>query len=245
MRKTFFVLFLLSSFLLNAGTREEIEKLQKDLLLMQKKIDALSVELLNLNKKIEIIESKMEEIKRSSQTADLRVDLESLKIEVDKLNNAILELKETKSYITPQTVSDQEDTSQMGNISSDNSPEIVYKAAYSDYIQGRYQLAIEGFKKFIEAYPDNPLVENSYYWIGECYYGIKDYVQAKDFFEKVMDKYPKGVKYYSAKLKLALAHYNLGAKELCRKMLVEIIKDNPSSNEAGIAREKLRILFQN
>lgn len=243
MKKIIFAFFLLGSVLNFAGTKEEIEKLQNDLLLLQKKYEALSAELLNLNKKIEMIENKLDALQRSSQTADLRVDLESLKIELEKLNSAISEMKTAQSYSPPKT-GGEEQISPSINASSDETPEKLYQNAYSDFIQGKYQIALDEFQKFTEIYPEHPLAENCHYWIGECYYGNKEYLKAKDSFEKVMQKYPKGGKYYSAKLKLALVHYNLGEKELAKKMLVEIVKDSPTSNEAGIAREKLRILFQ-
>jgi tol-pal system protein YbgF len=243
MKKAIFTFALLACVISFAGTREDIEKLQKDLLLLQKKIDAVSAELLNLNKKLEILENRVDGLQRSSQTADIRVDLENLKIEVEKLNSAISEMKTVQSSAFVNTGGDEQISSSPSK-ESDETPDKLYQNAYADFIQGKYQLALSEFQKFTEVYPEHPLAENSYYWIGECYYGNKDYALAKESFEKVMSKYPKGGKYYSAKLKLALVHYSLGEKELAKKMLVEIIKENPTSNEAGIAREKLRILFQ-
>lgn len=245
MRKIFgiFSLTFFLSVLVFAGTKEEIEKLQNDLLLLQKKIESLSVELLNLNKKIEDLENKIETLKRSSQTADLRVDLENLKLQVEKLNINLTEIQGIQSY-TQNVTTNIETPPKQPMVSFEQAPEFIYQNAYSDYIQGRYELAISGFKKFLEFYPNHPLAENSSYWIGECYYGLKDYSKAKDVLSEVIANYPRGSKYYSAKLKLALTNYSMGEKSLAKKMLVEIIKDNPGSTEAGIAKEKLRVLFQ-
>ncbi|MCX7829757.1 MAG: tol-pal system protein YbgF [Acidobacteria bacterium] len=243
MKRLIFAFILLICISSLAGTKEDIEKLQNDLLLLQKKYEALSAELLSLNKKLEIIENKIDGLQRSSQTADIRVDLDTLKIEIEKLNSAVSEIKTLQSYSSLKSSQD-ENKSPISSAPLEETPEKLYQSAYSDYIQGRFQLALSGFQKFAETYPSHPLVENCYYWIGECYYGIKDYDKAKEYLEKVMSAYPKGTKFYSAKLKLALVHYNIGEKELAKKMLVEIIKDNPTSTESGIAKEKLRILFQ-
>lgn len=244
MKRVLFLFLLLGTVLLKAGTKEDIERLHNDLLLMQKKIEGLSTDLLNLSKKIEIIEGKIEGIQRASQTADIRVEIENLRIEVERLNGVISNIKETQSYLNRQTEGNDNSVSESKDNSTESAPEKLYQTAYSDYIKGTYQIALLEFQKFIEIYPDNPLVENCLYWIGECYYGLKDYGKAKESLENVTARFPKGAKYYSAKLKLALVHYNLGEKEIAKKMLAEIVKEVPMSTEAGVAREKLRTLFQ-
>ena len=50
------------------------------------------------------------------------------------------------------------------------SPQQIYNTAYSDYLKGNYQLAIEGFRQYIENFRESPLADNAQYWIGECYF---------------------------------------------------------------------------
>ncbi|MBI4378548.1 MAG: caspase family protein, partial [Nitrospinae bacterium] len=56
--------------------------------------------------------------------------------------------------------------------------EEIFNTAYSDFLKGSFQLAITGFRSYIEKYPDTELAGKSQYWIGECYYSMGEYEKA-------------------------------------------------------------------
>ncbi|MBM3284642.1 MAG: tetratricopeptide repeat protein, partial [Candidatus Aminicenantes bacterium] len=58
------------------------------------------------------------------------------------------------------------------------SPQDLYNTAYADYLQGNFDLAIDGFKIYRDNFPESPLADNALYWIGECYFSQRNFEAA-------------------------------------------------------------------
>ena len=96
------------------------------------------------------------------------------------------------------------------------------------------------FQEVIQRYPKSENADNAQFWIGEIYYREKWYEKAILEYQKVIEKYPDGNKVPAALLKQGLAFHNIGDKANSRHILEELVKKYPKSNEAKIAREKLK-----
>jgi len=116
----------------------------------------------------------------------------------------------------------------------------VYYAAYSDYIKENYDLAIEGFRQFLRAYPESGLADNSLYWIGECHYAKKMYAEAIDTFNELLSRYKDGDKVPAANLKKGYALIELGRQGEGIAILKELITRFPLSEEASLAGQKIK-----
>ncbi len=123
---------------------------------------------------------------------------------------------------------------------SPKTKEDVYSSAFSLYKKGRYEEAILGFKNFLKKYHRSKLSDNAYFWIGECYMGLKRYEKAILAYHEVIKRYPKGNKVPSAMLRQAQAFQKIGDKTSAKLILKRLIKKFPKSNEAKIARKILR-----
>ena len=66
----------------------------------------------------------------------------------------------------------------------------MYNAAYGDFVQERFDMAITAFKGYIQNCPNTALDDNAQYWIGESYISMKKYDKAQDAFETMIQKYP-------------------------------------------------------
>lgn len=121
-------------------------------------------------------------------------------------------------------------------------PETLYQTAMKDIEQENYVLAENRFLTFLLQHPDHPLAPNAQYWLGENYYVQKKYEQAIKEFEKVAEKYPKSEKVQAALLKLGFAQIELGDVNKGKATLQGIIKKYKSSNEAALAREKIKTI---
>jgi len=119
-------------------------------------------------------------------------------------------------------------------------PSTVYYAAYSDYIKENYDLAIEGFRQFLRAYPESGLADNSLYWIGECHYAKKMYAEAIDTFNELLSRYKDGDKVPAANLKKGYALIELGRQGEGIAILKELITRFPLSEEASLAGQKIK-----
>lgn len=118
-------------------------------------------------------------------------------------------------------------------------PTSAFNLAYNDYLDGRYELAVTGFQRFLKDFPTASLVPSAYYWLGESYYGLRDYVHAMQAFERVVDEYPRSDKVAPAMFKLGLAAAEAGDTQRARGLLKRVIEEFSHSDEAKLAKNKL------
>ena len=123
------------------------------------------------------------------------------------------------------------------------SPQEVYNMAYSDYRKGNFELAIDGFKMYKEQFPESPLVDNSLYWIGECYFSQKKYAEAIEQFNELLLNYPWGDKIPAAYLKKGISLMELSQKEESLIVFKLLISKYPLEEETKIAQQKIRELL--
>ena len=116
----------------------------------------------------------------------------------------------------------------------------LYKSAKQAFDQGDSATAKKYFQEVIQRFPKSENADNAQFWIGEIYYRDKWYEKAILEYQKVIEKYPDGNKVPAALLKQGLAFDNIGDKPNSRHILEDLIKKYPKSNEAKIAREKLK-----
>jgi tol-pal system protein YbgF len=121
----------------------------------------------------------------------------------------------------------------------DISPTSAYNLAYNDYLNGRYDLAVTGFQRFLQDFPSTSLAPNAQYWLGESHYSLKDHARAMQAFEKVVTDHPQSEKVAAALYKLGLASADTGNTSKAREYLKRVLQDFKDSNEAKLAKGKL------
>jgi len=123
------------------------------------------------------------------------------------------------------------------------SPQDVYNTAYSDYLQGNFDLAVDGFKIYRENFPESPLADNALYWIGECAFSQGHFEAAIEHFNDLILNYPQSDKIAAAYLKKGLALAELGKKEEAVMVLKLLMGKYPLEEEARIAQAKIKDLM--
>ena len=118
----------------------------------------------------------------------------------------------------------------------------IYRQAKQAFDQGDSEAARKKFSELIERNPKSERADNAQFWIGEIYYREKWYEKAILEYQKVIENYPKGNKVPASLLKQGFAFLNLGDKANSRLILQELIKKYPKTNEAKIAKDKLKNL---
>jgi tol-pal system protein YbgF len=118
-------------------------------------------------------------------------------------------------------------------------PSDAYRQAKSDYDKGNFDLALAGFQNYLVQFPDASQADNAQYWVGECYYSLKDYNKAIEAFAKVIKDHPKSDKAAGAKLKIGLTYLNEKNHAKAKEYLNRVIKEHPGTNEAEIAKDRL------
>jgi len=122
------------------------------------------------------------------------------------------------------------------------SPQEVYNTAYSDYLKGNFDLAIDGFKIYRDNFPDSPLADNALYWIGECFFSQRKFSEAIDEFNDLILDYPQGDKIAAAYLKKGLSLAELRRKDEALVVFKLLLSKYPLEEEARIAQEKIKEL---
>ena len=111
----------------------------------------------------------------------------------------------------------------------------VFQSAKSN---ADYQAAIKAFSTLAERKDAGDLYANCLYWIAESWYGLKDYVQALNEFEKVLVT-PKSNKEEAARYKVAICYVRLDWEDSARWELSRFLRDFPASNLAGSVKKEL------
>ena len=121
-------------------------------------------------------------------------------------------------------------------------PMQLYQSAYRDYQRGNFDLAIEGFSDFLAGNANSDLADNAAYWIGESLFSQKKYRDAIEQFDSVVTKYPRSDKVPGALLKKGYAYINIGERAQGIVQLQYVVHEHPKSQEAALARQRLRQL---
>ncbi len=121
-------------------------------------------------------------------------------------------------------------------------PKGLYDAAYNDYLKGSYDLSAREFQEYLQNFPNTDLADNATYWIGECWYRQKKYRQAIEQYDLLLSSYPKSDKAAGARLKRGYSYIELGEKTKGLLELQRVVRDFPASDEANLARQRLREL---
>lgn len=207
---------------------------------------ATSREYVDLKDEIYQLQLKLNEVQKNQ--ADLSAKMDTLTVSMDALNAELVETQNSMSLLG-QRLEDVESnlTRRINNVSDTGSsssaspaPSKVYQLAYSDFSRGKYELAMVGFKSYLEEYPNGELSDQAQYYLGECYYSQGKWQEASDEFELVEKKYNNPRSVPAARLKRALSLEQLDKKEEAKKVLEDLIKDFPNSPESYTAKDKLK-----
>ncbi|NMC47837.1 MAG: tetratricopeptide repeat protein, partial [Desulfovibrio sp.] len=71
----------------------------------------------------------------------------------------------------------------------------LYTNALQSFNNRQYREALSMWSEFTKNFSKNPLIPNTYFWMGECSFQLGDFANAVLSYQEVIDKYPKSTKY--------------------------------------------------
>jgi TolA-binding protein len=109
------------------------------------------------------------------------------------------------------------------------SPQRMYETSMDDYTAGRYDLAIQGFLGFVQAFPLLPQAAGATYNIGMSYYNQSKWAEARDAFLKVINDYQQapGSTLPDAYYKLGQSYERLNQIDNARKAYEAAVQKFP------------------
>jgi tol-pal system protein YbgF len=117
----------------------------------------------------------------------------------------------------------------------------VYQAALGDYQRGKFDLAAQGFRTYLQQAPTGDVADTAQYYLGESLYSTKDYRGAITEFERLVRDFPQSPQAPSALLKTGYAYYEMKDGSQGRRVLRTLVEKYPTSKEAKLAEERLRL----
>jgi len=117
----------------------------------------------------------------------------------------------------------------------------LYQAALGDYQRGKFDLAVQGFRGYLEQAPHGDVADTAQYYLGESLYSVKDYRNAIGEFERLVRDFPQSPQVPSALLKAGYAYYEIKDGVQGRRVLRTLVEKYPTSREAKLAEERLRL----
>jgi tol-pal system protein YbgF len=96
------------------------------------------------------------------------------------------------------------------------------------------------FSEFVRVYPEHDLADNAQYWLGECFYGQKEYEHALNLFKHLVERFPRGNKVPDALYKQALCEKVLGRGDEAAQTARRLQNEYPTTEAAQKAKNLFR-----
>jgi tol-pal system protein YbgF len=132
----------------------------------------------------------------------------------------------------------------LATLAPSQTPRDEYDLAYGYVLRKDYALAEDAFRGFLSKYPDDRLVGDATYWLGESMFQRQRYRDAAEAFLTVSTKYESIAKAPDALLRLGQSLAALGEKEAACGSLGEVLRKFPRASAAvkqGVEREQKRV----
>jgi tol-pal system protein YbgF len=241
-----------------AGTKEDLMRLQSDVLQLSErvlkfdkdlneKIDGLKSLVVQLNDQVAksnvllgkvsaTLDNQASGVRTSDQT--LLQEIRALSSKVDDSATRISALAQQVADLKVQSKPIQEkNDGQSSGIS-----EALYSQADQDFRQGNFDLAVEGFKNYLENSPTGIMAPAAQLNIGEVFFSQNKLPQAIAAFTRVIEAYPNSDKVPPALYKRGIAKLAIKQTEDAIADFKSITKMFPTSTESDLANYKLQEL---
>lgn len=116
--------------------------------------------------------------------------------------------------------------------------ENLFQIAYTDFMAGRFDLSMGGFKDFVARFPESSLLERAVFGVAECHYAMKRHDAAETAFVAYLKSYPNGEKVCAALYKLGLSYDKLGKAKHQKAVWDKLQTQCPQSEEARAAASR-------
>ena len=149
----------------------------------------------------------------------------------------------TPSQLPPPARNTSAPGTQLATLPPSATPHDEFDMAYGYVLHKDYALAEQAFRDFLRKYPDEKLVPEAQYWLGESLFQRQRYRDAAESFLAVSTKYERSGKAPEALLRLGQSLAALNQKEAACATLAEVGRKFPraaASVKRGVAQEQKR-----
>jgi tol-pal system protein YbgF len=199
---------------------------------MLDQISQLKRSLLDLNNQLEAL--RADNAKLRGQGEQLGRDVAELQRQVKDLQQGV---EDRIRKLEPQKVSvDGKE------FSADPDEKHLYEDAMAVLRKGDFAGAASALNAFDRRYPASGYSDSVRFWLGNAYYGKRDYKEAIASFRALLSSSPDHPRAPEAMLSVANCQIELKDTKGARKTLGELVKAYPKSEAAQAGRERLAAL---
>ncbi|MEA1996235.1 MAG: tol-pal system protein YbgF [Gemmatimonadota bacterium] len=170
--------------------------------------------------------------------ADIRQLQERLSVleqRMDDTEARITRLKSTAATSSPAASAARSEGTQAVRIA----PREIFDLAYKDFTSSNYEMAVEGFRDFLQRFPDSPLAPEAHLYIGNSFRARKKYEEAVSSYRTLVDRYPDSPLQPDALYRIGDCLLKLGDRSRGETYFQTVIQKFPDSNAAALARAKM------
>jgi tol-pal system protein YbgF len=255
----FYLLVLLFAFAstVQAGTKEELVRLQEDVNTLRTQFLEFEKTLVESNNGLKsLIEQLNDQVAKSNmllnkvsdaieqQDSGNRSGKDEILPEIQLLSGKIDEMITSLSALARQ-VSEMKVQSKpiyQTAPSGLSSADITFNQAHLDLIEGRSDLALEGFNTYLALSPSGDKATAARYYIGEACYNMKQFPQAIEAFTRVIDENTDSDKVATALYKRGKSEIETQESDKAIQDFKKIIEKFPEAVEAALAKAELQKL---
>lgn len=187
---------------------------------------------------------------QEQELATLRGQIEELRQQLDQMRQAERDrfidldtrINALASSTAPALPEETSSTAAQNEPSADPEAErSAYLGAKDKLVGGDYAAAAVAFEDYLKKYPKGQFASFAHFWLGETYRGMPTPQpdKAMQHFTAVVDEFPDSGKASSAMYKLAVLQYEAGDITRAKVTLNKLVKQFPSSSDAGLAKSML------
>lgn len=179
---------------------------------------------------------------------DLRKENQDLKSENAKLKGRVGELEKNLTDVNARAVDVKRELDQMkAELERAKSPkkggdlDAAYRDALRKYMDKRYDEAVAAFEALLAAGIPAPLDDNCHYWIGESFFGLKNYQAAIARFDEVLE-FEWSNKKDDSQVMIARCYARMGETARAKTEYQKVLDVYPASPYLDLARRRSGVM---
>ena len=250
------LLFAVAS-IAQAGTKEELVRLQQDVSMLQDQILEFEKTLNENNDGLKsLIEQLNDQVAKSNLLLDKIVTSLEQQATVDRSgkNELLPEIQRLSGKFDDALTSISALARQVSELKVQSKPtnrmtpsdlssaDATFDQAFHNLIEGNWESAIQGFNTYLNLFPSGDKAAAAQYNIGEAYYNMDRFPQAIEVFTRIIDENANSDKVASALYKRGKSASKMQDYEKATADFKVLMEKFPEAPEAGLAKAELQNL---
>jgi len=175
----------------------------------------------------------------------LRVSLDDVSAKLAKLQQGLIDLNNTVKVISAPPAPPAPAGGGAPQGAAGGPPpagvtsEALYSNAMRDKDSGNYDIAQQEYMDYLKFYSTSEMAPNAQYYVGEIYYTRKDYANALQAFDAVLERFPDNNKTLDAMYMKGRTLFQMGERTKAANEYRAVYARNPRSDLAAKAKAQL------